>query len=274
VGDILNSKAVLPPRIERIASELESLDQGLPFKRVQEYLTELNGLTRNADGATRNIAGRLKEAFLNGIEATAAANPSAAAAKESFLAANAAYRKESAVETLQKFTRNAISTDNEGNVRIAPGKLVTAYDRAVAADPLFAKSFTAEEHQQIREGFMSLTGTPRIPSAPSAPALVNPKMAPPPEPQVPTVPAFSLRREGSAAGLAAFGHMLGVPVPLAATGVAANVAVQLVSQAMVSERLRGPVLQFLQQTGGKLPAEAVGMIRAALAAEKKQQEAQ
>lgn len=176
-----------PSRLQSLLSDIQERETTTTLAVVHEDLKVLGPLTRSGDSTTRRVAKQLYGALQESLEASADQLPATAAGRDLLRTANAAARREFAVQDLEQLVRRAVTIGDDGLPRLAPGRLLTQLDRLAESDAMFRGSFTPAELTSMRADFARLAGTPKIPArAPQAPVPVIPKdVGPAPAPVVP-----------------------------------------------------------------------------------------
>jgi hypothetical protein len=182
-----------PAQVEQIASTLERAEGSVSVQTIRNELRRLGSLTRSPNGDIRGPAKQLYGLYADALEASPAAN-------DLLRQANATFRREMALEDISDWLRpgrGIVRIDQQGRETINVGALLTRLEKHLGDDTLFAKSFTPDDLQALRQDFGRLAGTPRMPTRPpqapqpellpgSAPD-VSARLRQPPEP--PGVPA-------------------------------------------------------------------------------------
>ena len=192
--DVLQQVPSLQPsRLQALLTDVRAARSTQSVKEVQRYLTDLGTLTRSNDSATRRTAKQLYGALHDDLAESATRLPETEAARDLLLQANATFRREMATRDLSGVIRGAITVGDDGIPRLAPGRLLTRFDRLVEGDRFFAGSFTPDELTQLRGELAGLTSAQKIPPRPGArPTPVAPTPGDPYTPtpfQPPTPPA-------------------------------------------------------------------------------------
>jgi hypothetical protein len=157
-------EALQPSRMQAIATEVLA-SQRASVSQVHQYLKDLGPLTRNTDGRIRGAAKQLYAGLQNALETV----PEASGLLRQ---ANAAARREFALEDLERLIRRAVHIGNDGFPRLDAGRIVTNLLRLGEEDTLFRGSFTAEEWRRLAGNVQQLTGLPQIPAR--VPAIPGP----------------------------------------------------------------------------------------------------
>lgn len=194
--DVLGQVPSLQPsRMQALLTDLRAARSTQSVKEVQRYFSDLGALTRSNDSATRRTAKQLYGALHDDLAESASRLPETEAARDLLLQANATFRREMATRDLSGVVRRAITVGDDGIPRLAPGRVLTQFDRLVEGDKFFAGSFTPDELAAVRSDLAGLTTAQKIPTRPGAqPQPVPPK---PVEPFTPTPfqpPASPARR--------------------------------------------------------------------------------
>jgi hypothetical protein len=178
----------LPPRV---AERLTRLHTGDPTGTVASAHDELKfwgPLTNSKNGTIRGTAKQVYGAVQDTLEQGADEMPATAGVVDLLRDARGAFRKEKALEDVQRIVQAAGKTGDDGVFRYRPGHVVTQIDKLTTQDPLFRGSFAPGELEAMRADYMDLTGLPKVPS--TRPTLTD--VGPAPVTPVPR-PLTSLR---------------------------------------------------------------------------------
>jgi len=263
-------EAMQPSRMQGIATEIMATGDA-PVAQVHQYLKDLGPLTRSSDGRIRGAA---KQLYV-GLQAALETVPGAPAGLRQ---ANAAARKEFAVEDLERMIRRAVHVGNDGFTRLDSGRLVSQLSRLGEEDALFRGSFTKDEWERLMGNVYALTGQPQIPARPPTvpgsievrglgerPGEIAPKATPPPRVTEPKLGPPSLGRWAAELAypiteVAMHGRV--TPFAVVASGVAvADITAYGLSRMFLQPGMQ-PMLRRLIQPGGHVDPRAVTIFNA------------
>lgn len=135
------------------------------FQKLQQDLGKALGDLSDRNDSARGLAKQLYRGTR--ADLIDAPNHTVGATRTQFLAANAAFRKEKAIDDLARVLERGVSIRPEDNTIIINSRSVRAgFKRLVEEDRLFAGSFSAKELQGLKEELMHLTSLPKVPSKP------------------------------------------------------------------------------------------------------------
>ncbi len=166
----------LPPRVAERLARLHTGDPTGTVASAHEELKFWGPLTNSKNGSIRGTAKQVYGALQDTLEQGASEMPATAGAVDLLRDARGAFRKEKAVEDIQRVVRASGKTGDDGVFRYRPGNVVTQLDKLIATDPLFKGSFAPGELDALRADFMDLTGIPKV--ATTRPVLTDVGPAP------------------------------------------------------------------------------------------------
>jgi hypothetical protein len=165
-GDLLAKEATLHKNMQSslITDQAEALAdiaaQGTDFQTLWLTQKRVRSLMQSAKGEEHNALGQLDAAIWRDLERMA--NQQGSPAAGLLRAANRAYRKERANETLTDIiSRSSLeSVQGQGSGRANAGAMLKAFDDKVRHDELFAGAFSANERTEIRGILKDLSQIP------------------------------------------------------------------------------------------------------------------
>lgn len=166
----------LPTRVQERLTQLQAAGNTVDMNAAHEELRFWGPLTSSKNGDIRATAKQVYGTLQDTMEQGAREMPDTANAVGRLRDARAAFRKEKAMEDVQRIvqSRPAGSTGDDMVFRLHPGNIVSRLEEKAASDPLFRGSFAPGEFEALVDEFRGMGGLPRVPTTPPVLADVGP----------------------------------------------------------------------------------------------------